>query len=74
MRAVCRGLLESLPGQLLMLTFGLIAISVAVVYFPAAANYRVQWMMDRAQTAHLAALAADVAPGVASAKTKCAPS
>lgn len=62
-RAVCRGLLESLPGQLLMLTGGLIAISVAVVYFPAAANYRVQWMMDRAQNAHLAALAADVAPG-----------
>ncbi|WP_417498244.1 ATP-binding protein [Maricaulis sp.] len=61
--AVCRGMIESLPGQLLMLTVGFIAIGVVLVYFPASAGYRLQWMMDRAEAAHLAALAADVAPG-----------
>ena len=61
--AVCRGLIESLPGQLLMLTVGFIAIGVVLVYFPASAGFRLQWMMDRAEAAHLAALAADVAPG-----------
>lgn len=61
--SVCRGLIDSLPGQLLMLTIGLSAVGVAMVYFPAAANFRVQWMVDRAQAAHLAAMAADVAPG-----------
>lgn len=60
---VCRGLIESLPGQLLMLTIGLMAIGVVLVYFPATAGYRLQWMMGRAEAAHLAALAADVAPG-----------
>lgn len=63
MAALCRGLVESLPGQLLMLTVGLIAIGVVLVYFPASSGFRVQWMMDRAEAAHLAALAADVAPG-----------
>jgi signal transduction histidine kinase len=62
-RVVCRGLLESLPGQLLLLTVGFVAISLVLVYFPAAASFRVQWMTDRAEAAHLAALAADVAPG-----------
>jgi signal transduction histidine kinase len=61
--AVCRGLIESLPGQLLMLMVGFMAIAVVVAYFPTAANFRLQWMMDRAQSAHLAALAADVAEG-----------
>lgn len=60
---LCRGLIESLPGQLLMLTVGFIAIGVVLVYFPASAGFRLQWMMDRAEAAHLAALAADVAPG-----------
>jgi len=60
-RAVCRGLLESLPGQLFMLTVGFIALAVLLVYFPAAASFRTQWMTDRAEAAHLAALAADVA-------------
>jgi signal transduction histidine kinase len=56
-------LVDSLPGQLLMVTIGLIALGVVLVYFPAAASFRVQWMSDRAEAAHLAALAADVAPG-----------
>jgi signal transduction histidine kinase len=56
-------LIDSLPGQLLMVTVGLIAAGVALVYFPAAAGFRHQWMSDRAEAAHLAALAADVAPG-----------
>ncbi|GLK52041.1 sensor histidine kinase [Maricaulis virginensis] len=58
-----RPLIDSLPGQLLMVTLGLIAAGVALIYFPAAAGFRMQWMSDRAEAAHLAALAADVAPG-----------
>jgi len=57
----CRGMLESLPGQLFMLTIVLVAVSVVLVYFPAVSNFRVQWMKDRAESAYLAALAADVA-------------
>lgn len=56
-------LIDSLPGQLLMVTMGLIFAGVVLVYFPAAASFRMQWMSDRAEAAHLAALAADVAPG-----------
>ena len=61
--ALCRGLIESLPGQLLMLTVGLIAIGVVLVYFPASAAYRLQWMMGRAAAAHLAALWARMRSG-----------
>ncbi|WP_203291710.1 sensor histidine kinase [Maricaulis parjimensis] len=56
-------LIDSLPGQLFMVTVGLVFAGVALVFFPAAASFRVQWMSDRAEAAHLAALAADVAPG-----------
>ena len=56
-------LVDSLPGQLLMVTLGLIGLGVVLLYFPAAASFRMQWMSDRAEVAHLAALAADVAPG-----------
>ncbi|MBR9826001.1 MAG: HAMP domain-containing histidine kinase [Alphaproteobacteria bacterium] len=59
-RQLGRGLFESLPGQLLMLVVGFIAIGMVLVYFPAVSAYRYQWMMDRAEAAHLAALAADV--------------
>ena len=57
------GIVDSLAGQLLMVTLGLIALGVVLFYFPAAAGFRMQWMSDRAEAAHLAALAADVAPG-----------
>jgi signal transduction histidine kinase len=56
-------LVDSLPGQLLLVTMGLIFAGLALVYFPATASFRLQWMSDRAEAAHLAALAADVAPG-----------
>ncbi|MHA6287461.1 sensor histidine kinase [Maricaulis sp. CAU 1757] len=56
-------ILDSLPGQLLMVTVGLIALGLVLVYFPATASFRVQWMTERTEAAHLAALAADVAPG-----------
>jgi len=46
-----------------MVTLGLVAVGLVLVYFPAAASFRLQWMTDRAEAAHLAALAADVAPG-----------
>ncbi len=59
-RRLCRGLFESLPGQLLMLVVGFITVGMVLVYFPAVSAYRYQWMMDRAEAAHLAALAADV--------------
>ena len=61
-RGLVGAVVDSLPGQLLMVTIGVIAIGVALVYFPAAAGFRLQWMTDRAEAAHLAALAADVAP------------
>lgn len=51
----------NLPGQLLALIIGLVVAALVLVYFPAAAAYRLQWMQDRAEAAHLAALAADVA-------------
>jgi len=51
----------NLPGQLLAMIIGLVVTALVLVYFPAAAAYRLQWMQDRAEAAHLAALAADVA-------------
>jgi len=54
------GLTDSLPRQLLLLIIGFIALSLILVYFPSVTAYRVQWMKDRAEAAHLAALAADV--------------
>ena len=60
--AAMRGLFESLPGQLLMVTVGFALVGLALVYFPAASAFRTQWMLDRAEAAHIAALAADVAP------------
>jgi len=57
------GALDNLRAQLLMVTLGLVAVGLVLVYFPAAASFRLQWMTDRAEAAHLAALAADVAPG-----------
>lgn len=51
----------NLPGQLLALIVALAIVALVLVYFPAAAAYRLQWMEDRAEAAHLAALAADVA-------------
>lgn len=55
-------LVDSLPGQLFLVTIGLVFTGVALFFFPAAASFRLQWMSDRAEAAHLAALAADVAP------------
>ena len=51
-----------------MLTIAFVAVSVVLVYFPAVSNFRVQWMRDRAESAYLAALAADVAPDEALAE------
>jgi signal transduction histidine kinase len=59
---ICRGLIESLPGHLLMLTVGFILVGVVLAYLPAASSFRTQWMTDRAESAHLASLAADIAP------------
>ena len=55
-------LVDSLPGQLFLVTIGLVFTGVALFFFPAAASFRLQWMSDRAEAAHLAALAAGVAP------------
>ncbi|WP_297736728.1 HAMP domain-containing sensor histidine kinase [uncultured Maricaulis sp.] len=57
------GVFDNLRAQLLMVTLGLVTVGLVLVYFPAAASFRLQWMTDRAEAAHLAALAADVAPG-----------
>ncbi len=60
LKRLARALFESLPGQLLMLIVAFVAIGLVLVYFPAVTAYRLQWMEDRAEAAHLAALAADV--------------
>lgn len=59
-RRLRRGLLESLAGQLAMLIVGFVAIALVLVYFPAINAYRMAWMQERVEAAHLAALAADV--------------
>ena len=38
-RGLVGAVVDSLPGQLLMVTIGVIAIGVALVYFPAAAGF-----------------------------------
>lgn len=55
---VRRGAL-SLPGKLLALSVAFVLLAEVLIFFPSAANYRAEWLMDRADAAHLAALAAE---------------
>lgn len=51
----------SLPGKLLGLSVLFVFVAEILIFFPSAANFRTEWMQDRADAAHLAALAADAA-------------
>jgi signal transduction histidine kinase len=51
----------SLPGKLLGLSVLFVFLAEILIFFPSAANFRTEWMQDRADAAHLAALAADAA-------------
>lgn len=51
----------SLPGKLLALSVIFVLIAEILIFFPSAASFRTEWLMDRADAAHLAALAAESA-------------
>ncbi|PWE18807.1 sensor histidine kinase [Marinicauda salina] len=49
----------SLPGKLLGLAILFVMLAEILIYFPSAAAFRNNWFADRAEAAHLAALAAE---------------
>jgi signal transduction histidine kinase len=51
----------SLPGKLLALSVAFVLLAEILIFFPSAAGFRTGWLMDRADSAHLAALAAESA-------------
>jgi signal transduction histidine kinase len=51
-----------LRGRLLLLTVGFIVFAGLLIYPPAVANYRTQWLHERAQAAEIAAVAIAAAP------------
>lgn len=57
-----RALALSLPGKLLGLSVVFVLIAEVLIFVPSASNFRTEWLMDRAEAAHLAALAAESAP------------
>ena len=52
-----------LSGKLLMLTGVFIMLAEILIFVPSIANFRVNWLSDRINAAHLAALASDAVPG-----------
>lgn len=52
---------RSLPGKLLIFSVLFVLVAEAMIFFPSASNFRTEWMMLRAESAHLAALAAESA-------------
>ncbi|WP_300527266.1 HAMP domain-containing sensor histidine kinase [Maricaulis sp.] len=56
-----RALFESLPGQLLVIIVVMSALGLVLVYFPAMASHRLDWMERQVELAYRASLAADVA-------------
>lgn len=63
MIGVCRATVESLPGRLLLFTLGFVMLAQMLIFLPLAAQFRTNWLSDQAETAFIAALAADVARG-----------
>jgi signal transduction histidine kinase len=60
---ICRATVESLPGRLLLFTLGFVMLAQLLIFLPLAAQFRTNWLSDQAETAFIAALAADVAAG-----------
>ncbi len=52
-----------LSGKLLALTGLFIMLAEVLIFVPSIANFRVNWLSDRINAAHLAALASDAVPG-----------
>jgi signal transduction histidine kinase len=52
-----------LPAKLLVLTGLFVMLAEILIFVPSLANFRVNWLSDRINAAHLAALAADAVPG-----------
>ncbi len=52
-----------LPGKLLLLTGLFVMLSEILIFVPSLANFRVMWLADRINAAHLATLASDASPG-----------
>jgi hypothetical protein len=51
-----------LSGKLLVLTVLFVMVAEVMIYVPAVANFRVNWLNDRLAAAHTAALVLDAAP------------
>ena len=61
--AARRAIFESLPGRLLLFTLAFVMLAQLLIFLPLAAQFRTNWLSDQAETAFIAALAADVAQG-----------
>ncbi|WP_421792817.1 sensor histidine kinase [Hyphobacterium sp.] len=59
----CRAIFESLPGRLLLFTLVFVMLAQLLIFLPLAAQFRTNWLSEQAETAFIAALAADVAAG-----------
>jgi signal transduction histidine kinase len=52
-----------LPGKLLLLTSLFVMLAEILIFVPSLANFRTNWLADRINAAHLAALASEAVPG-----------
>jgi len=57
-----RALRLGLPAKLLILTGLFVMLAEVLIFVPSLANFRVNWLTDRINAAHLAALASDAVP------------
>lgn len=55
------GAARSLPGKLLIFSVLFVLVAEVMIFFPSASNFRTEWLTSRAESAHLAALAAETA-------------
>ena len=72
MRAVIatnQAVFQSLPGRLLLFTLAFVMLAQLLIFLPLAAQFRTNWLTDQAETAFIAALAADVAASFSLAET-----
>lgn len=53
---------RSLSVRLLVLTIAFVMLAEILIYAPSIANFRINWLSDQADSAHLAALALEAAP------------
>jgi hypothetical protein len=53
---------RSLSARLLVLTIAFVMLAEVLIYAPSIANFRINWLTDQADSAHLAVLALEAAP------------